>query len=78
MTHEIRKAAEYWCEKSGDSTDFSLYVEAAQYGYALAIQRLRSEEAQNKPRKAGTQFEFEKTWDTGEGWADWLEQQEGK
>lgn len=70
MTPEIRKAAEEHIKKFRvPSTHGFSYYEGAQFGYALAIQRLRSEEA--------IMYDDIEGIDPSE-WADWLEQQEGK
>lgn len=80
----MEEAEKYSQEKDGYfqyATKWSevnhIFIDGAAFGFKLAVEYLRSEEAENKPRKAGTQFEFEKTWDNGDGWADWLLEKAG-
>ena len=63
VAHDFVRGAE-WEAKHGD---------IAQKTIERVLGLLRSEEAEHKPRIAGSQFEFEKAWDNGQGWADWLE-----
>jgi hypothetical protein len=50
------------------------YRKGAEFGYRLAIEMLRSEEAEEKPKPFNWNFVIEKTFDTGQGWATWLEE----
>ena len=50
------------------------HKEGAEFGYCLAIKMLRSEEAEEKPKPFNWNFVIEKTFDTGQGWATWLEE----
>jgi hypothetical protein len=87
MTRELEERAEkyYWAHQethvvSIDSeilktTVMACYEDGAREERARILGMLRSEEAENRPRKAGTQFEIEKMWDTGKGWADYLEKE---
>lgn len=73
MTPEIRKAAEEYAQRRPPTSEGD-FIAGAQFGYALAIQRLRSD----KFKRHESYGMFFKHRDVGNIVADWLEQQEGK
>jgi hypothetical protein len=81
MTRELEERAEKqfppdWAQGIDENKPYRIgYVIGAREERARIIWMLRSEEAENRTRKAGTQFEIEKMWDTGKGWAEWLEKE---
>lgn len=66
--------------KLGEVTNevIAISEKAEQRGFQRAVELLRSEEAESALPLKPIQFKIEKSWGSGQEWADWLVEQETK